>query len=68
MATHSLPLRQRMIDDMSIRKMLSRAQDVYIRVVANFRAYIRRSPDQVTAEDIAPYADRAHQKLTKCAG
>ena len=47
------PLRQRMIDDMTIRKLSPRTKSSYIRVVANFTRFLARSPD--TAEDLRRY-------------
>jgi hypothetical protein len=46
------PLRQRMIDDMRMRKLLEKTQSHYIRwvEVERFAAYIGRSPDTATVE------------------
>lgn len=49
------PLRQRMIDDMTIRNMLPNTQKIYTRAVANFSAFHGRSPDQLGIEDIRAY-------------
>ena len=49
------PLRQRMIDDMTIRNMSPNTQYIYISAVARFSAYHRRSPDQLGLEDIRDY-------------
>ena len=38
------PLRQRMIEDMTIRKLAPRTQDHYIRTVKNFSAFLLRPP------------------------
>ena len=46
------PLRQRMLDDMAMRCMASRTQHDYVRHVRAFAAFLRRSPDTATAEDI----------------
>jgi site-specific recombinase XerD len=49
------PLRQRMIDDMTIRNMSPNTQKIYIYAVANFSAFHRRSPDKLGPEDIRDY-------------
>ena len=49
------PLRQRMIDDMTIRNMSPNTKNIYISAVARFSAYHRRSPDQLGLEDIRDY-------------
>ena len=45
------PLRQRMIDDMRMRKLAEDAGG-YIRVVRQFTAFLGRSPDTATVEDL----------------
>jgi integrase/recombinase XerD len=45
------PLRQRMIDDMVLRKLSLKTQKQYIRAVRNFTQFLGRSPDTATAED-----------------
>ena len=49
------PLRQRMIEDMTMRKLSPRTQSSYIRVVANFTRFLSRSPDTADAEDLRRY-------------
>ncbi len=49
------PLRQRMIEDMTMRKLSPRTQSSYIRVVANFTRFLTRSPDTADAEDLRRY-------------
>jgi integrase/recombinase XerD len=46
------PLRQRMIEDMSLRNLAPRTQVAYIRGCWKLAAFLRRSPDTATAEDI----------------
>src|SRR5437660_5261211 len=46
------PLRRRMIEDMTIRKLAPKTQEGYIRTVKNFAAFLGRSPDRASAEDI----------------
>jgi integrase/recombinase XerD len=49
------PLRQRMLDDMRMRKLSPKTQIGYIRSVRQFAAYLKRSPDTATAEDLRLY-------------
>ena len=49
------PLRQRMIDDMTMRKLSPKTQSHYIRAVRNLARHLRRSPDTATAEDLRRY-------------
>ena len=46
------PLRRRVIEDMTIRKLASKTQQGYIRAIKNFAAFLRRSPDTATFEDV----------------
>lgn len=55
MSNQISPLRQRMIDDMKIRNMSPNTQKVYIRAVANFSAFHKRSPDKLGIEDVRAY-------------
>jgi integrase/recombinase XerD len=49
------PLRQRMIDDMRMRKLSEKTQTHYLRWVQRFAAYLGRSPDTATVEDLRGY-------------
>ena len=49
------PLRQRMIDDMSLRKMQPRTQQAYIRAVKKLAGFLDRSPRTATAEDLRQF-------------
>lgn len=49
------PLRQRMIEDMRMRKLGDRTQEGYLRAVRNFTKYLGRSPDTATVEDFRNY-------------
>jgi integrase len=49
------PLRQRMIDDMTIRNMSPLTQKSYIRAVKNFSRFFQRSPDKLTFEHAREY-------------
>ena len=49
------PLRERMIEDMRIRGMGEKAQQAHIRAVKDFAAFLGRSPDTATPEDLRGY-------------
>ena len=49
------PLRQRMIEDMTARHFVEKVQTDYIRHVKNFVAFLGRSPDTATSEDLRLY-------------
>lgn len=57
--THSTqtisPLRQRMIDDMSLRKLKPRTQESHIRAVKRLTRFLKRAPDTATAEDLRSF-------------
>lgn len=46
------PLRQRMLEDMRLRKLEPRTQEAYIRAVRKLAAYLKRSPDTASVEDL----------------
>ena len=55
-STHTIsPLRQRMLDDMRMRKLSPTTQASYIRVVKRFAGFLGRSPDTASAEDLRRY-------------
>ncbi len=49
------PLRQRMIDDMTIRNMSPLTQKAYVRAVKNFSLHFMKSPDKLTFENVREY-------------
>jgi site-specific recombinase XerD len=49
------PPRQRMIDDMTLRKLEPRTQAGYIRGVKSFSAFLRASPETASFEDLRRY-------------
>src|SRR5438876_11131058 len=49
------PLRQRMIEDMSARKLCAATQRGHIHACKRFAAFLKRSPDTATAEDIRQF-------------
>jgi integrase/recombinase XerD len=46
------PLRQRMLEDMRLRKLAPHTQDGYIRSVRRLAGYLRRAPDTATIEEL----------------
>jgi integrase/recombinase XerD len=49
------PLRQRMIEDMTLRKLSPKTQSKYIRAVINLTRFLGRSPDTATPEELRRY-------------
>src|SRR2546430_2052374 len=49
------PLRQRMIDDMTMRNLSPSTQETYIRAVAQFSTFHWRSPDKLGVEHLREY-------------
>jgi len=49
------PLRHRMLDDMRMRKFAEHTQDGYIRAVRKLAAFLGRSPDTATIEDLRSF-------------
>src|SRR5258708_19825874 len=56
------PLRQRMIDDMTMGNLSANTQETYIRSVAQFSAFHRRSPDKLGVEHVRDF----HLHLVSC--
>jgi len=46
------PLRQRMIDDMTLRKLSPKTQAAYLRAVLKFTRFFGQSPDRASPEDL----------------
>jgi site-specific recombinase XerD len=49
------PLRQRLIDDMTIRNMSANTQKAYVRAVKNLSRHFMKSPDELTFENVREY-------------
>lgn len=49
------PLRRRMIEDMTIRKLAPKTQQGYVQRVKNFAVFLGRSPDTASFEDVRRY-------------
>ena len=56
------PLRARMIEDMRVRNFAEKTGNDYIRNVATFAAFLGRSPDTATGEDLRRF--QVHQSET----
>ncbi len=49
------PLQQRMLEDMQLRGLSARTQEAYARAVWQLAQYYRRSPDQLSDEELRQY-------------
>ncbi len=49
------PLRRRMIDDMTIRKLAPKTQHDYVQRVKDFASFLSRSPATASKEDVRRY-------------
>ena len=49
------PLRQRMTEDMALRKLAPQTQAAYIHAVKNLTCFLKRAPDTASAEDLRQY-------------
>lgn len=49
------PLRQRMIDDMTMRRLSPKTQSSYLRHIIELNKFLGHSPDKATAEDLRRY-------------
>ena len=49
------PLRRRTIEDMTIRKFTAKTQHDYVQRIKNFAAFLGRSPDTASFEDVRSY-------------
>jgi site-specific recombinase XerD len=49
------PLRQRMIDDMTLRNMALNTQKAYLRAVGNFSKHFGKAPNKLTFEHVREY-------------
>ncbi len=58
------PLRQRMIEDMRVRKFGEKPQSHYLRAVLQFAKYLGRSPDTSSIEELRNY--QLHLSASGC--
>ncbi len=60
-ATRISPLRQRLIDNMTLCRFSHETQRSYIRDVGRFATFVGRSPDTATAEDLRRFQVEQHE-------
>jgi integrase/recombinase XerD len=53
------PLRQRMIEDMAARKLNPHTQRSHISSCKRFAAWLKRSPDTATPDEVRRFCERA---------
>ncbi len=56
------PLRQRMINDMSVRGFADNTKQTYLHAVIGLACHYHRSPDQLSAQEVQDYLLLLHQK------
>ena len=49
------PLRQRMIDDMTVRNLSAQTQASYVQYVSQLARHFHRSPEKLTVEDVRTF-------------
>ena len=54
-ASAATPLRQRMLEDMRMRKFEPRTQEAYVRAVRKLAAYLHRPPDTATVDELRDF-------------
>ena len=64
MSTEAItPLRQRMIEDMNARKLCAGTQRGHILSCKRFAAFLKRSPDTATLDDIRRFQLKLAEKI-----
>jgi len=58
------PLRQRMLEDMRLRKLAPHTQAGYVRAVRKLAGYLRRPPDTATVEDLRNFQLHLNATIT----
>ena len=56
------PLRQRMINDMTVRGLAENTKRSYLTAVTGLARHYRRSPDQISAQEVQDYLIYLHQQ------
>lgn len=56
------PLRQRMLNDMSVRGLADNTKQTYLRAVIALAGHYHRSPDQISAREVQDYLLFLHEK------
>ena len=49
------PLQQRMIEDLQLRGLSERTQEIYVRAVRQLAAHYHKSPARITEEELRDY-------------
>ena len=49
------PLRQRMIEDLQLRSLSERTQEMYVRAVRQLAEHSHKSPDRITEGELRDY-------------
>jgi len=62
------PLRQRMLDDMRMRKLAPKTQSAYLRAVQRLAGFLGRAPSRVTAEELRQFHLSCRAALTNGRG
>ena len=60
-------LRQRMIDDMTLRKLSPKTQAAYLRAVVKFTRFFGQSPDLASPEDLRAFQLPSGRSLAQLA-
>jgi hypothetical protein len=56
------PLRCRMIEDMTLAGLAPRSRDIYIKSIRRLAAHYRRSPDELSEEEVRSYLIRLRDR------
>ena len=56
------PLRQRMINDMTVRGLAENTKKSYLNSVTGLARHYRRSPDQISAQEVQDYLVHLHEQ------
>lgn len=59
-------LRQRLIDDMDMRRFSQETQRDYIRDVGRFATFLARPPDTATADDLRRFQVEQQEPVCRC--
>ncbi len=56
------PLRQRMLNDMTVRGLAENTKKSYLSSVTGLARHYRRSPDRVSAQEVQDYLIHLHEQ------
>jgi hypothetical protein len=56
------PLRCRTIEDMRLAGLTARSQAIYVKAVRRLAAYYRRSPDELSEEEVRAYLVKLRER------